>query len=101
MSDSSTSESYTHATSVSNIPGLRPLRIPDHHIPLLDPSQSSEQQQPPPISIPILNPPSRSPNLDHHTDSSEFLYGQTHPGSLAFSDSGELLITLSAVFDSS
>jgi hypothetical protein len=92
MSDSSTSESYTHATSVSSIFGLCPLQFPDH-LPRHDPSQSSDQL--PAISIPILNPSNRPSNLDHHT-TSEFLDGP--PGSPVSSDSGELLITLTLQF---
>ena len=84
MSDSSTSESYTHATSVSNsIPGLRPLQIPDHHIPRHDP---------PATPIPIVSPPNRLSNLpvDYGTTTTEYLYG---PGSPVPSDSGDFLLT--------
>ncbi len=90
MSDSFTSE-YTHATSASNIPGFRCLQFPDHHLPLHDPSWSSDQ--PPAISIPIVNPPDHLSNLsvDHSTDTSEFLYGPS--GSPVSSDSGDLLLT--------
>jgi len=100
MSDSaSTSESYTHAPSVSNsISGLPSIQVSGRHLSCHHPFPFNDQPSVIPNTTPNFPDHPTSFDLDHSIETTDYLYNSV---SLTSYDSGQFLfISHAAIFDS-